>query len=161
MAAATAAYDEVLQISLPPQRFEGAVDFAESILHMIRAIFAQLDHALNEYSMPVMQFNGLGDEIFKYVFIEDEGHRSVSVKVGWNDCGIPEPSTSFEWSLPTGQLMLSFKKIRPWGGQGMANTRAAKINRFLRLCAACAANETAAGKRLCCCKRCKDGGIMV
>ena len=65
MAAATAADDEVLKIAIPPQRFEGAVDFAESILHMIRAIFAQLGHALNEYSRPVMQFNGLGDGIFE------------------------------------------------------------------------------------------------
>ena len=64
MAAATAANDEVLKIALPPQRFVGAVDFAESILHMIRAIFAQLGHALNEYSGPAMQFNCLGDGIF-------------------------------------------------------------------------------------------------
>ena len=28
-----------------------------------------------------MQFNGLGDGIFEYVFIEDEGHGRVSVKV--------------------------------------------------------------------------------
>ena len=57
MAAATAADGEVLKIALPPQRFVGAVDFAESILHIIWAIFAQLGRALHEYSRPVMQFN--------------------------------------------------------------------------------------------------------
>ena len=35
MAAATAADDEVLKIALLPQRFEGPVEFAESVLHMI------------------------------------------------------------------------------------------------------------------------------
>ena len=65
MAAATAANDEDLKIALPPQRFVGAVEFAESILHMIRAIFAQLGHTLNEYSRhAAMQFNCLGDGIF-------------------------------------------------------------------------------------------------
>ena len=57
---------KVLKIALLPQRFEGTVDFAESILHMVRAIFAQLGHALNEYSRPVMQFNCLGYGIFAH-----------------------------------------------------------------------------------------------
>ena len=65
MAAATAANNEVLKIALPPLCFKGAVDFAESILHMIWAIFAQLGHELNEYSRLDMQFNGLGDGIFE------------------------------------------------------------------------------------------------
>ena len=43
--------------------------------------------------------------------VEDEGHGRVSVEVGWNDCGFPEPSTSLERSLPTGRLMLSFKQM--------------------------------------------------
>ena len=54
MAAANATNDEVLKIALLPQRFEGPVDFAESTLHMILAVFAQLGPALNEYSRPVM-----------------------------------------------------------------------------------------------------------
>ena len=80
----------------------------------------------------------------------------MSVKVGWNNCGFLEPSTSLKRSHPTGRLMLSFMKIRPKGGQDMASAKAAKINRFLRRCVAGAANETAAAKRLCCCQRCKD-----
>ena len=45
------------QIALRHQRFEGAVDFAESILHMIRAIFAQLG------LLQAMQGRRFGDSI--------------------------------------------------------------------------------------------------
>ena len=61
MAVATAADDDVLKIVLPPQRFEIPVDFAESVLHIFRAIIAQLGHTLNKYSRPVMNFKGLGN----------------------------------------------------------------------------------------------------
>ena len=59
-----AADEEVLTIFLPPQCFEqirGAwglrwVYWSDSILHMIRSIFAELGRALNDYRKPVMQF---------------------------------------------------------------------------------------------------------
>ena len=71
-------HDKVLKIALPSQCFQGPqswpVDFAESILLMIGAIFAQLGHSFHEYSKPVMNFIGLGYGIFKHIFIKDEGH---------------------------------------------------------------------------------------
>jgi len=56
--------------------------------------------------------------------------------------------------LPTGRLEIAFQQIRPWGGRGTASAEAAKMNCLLRKCAACSINETVAGQRLSCCKRC-------
>ena len=70
-------------------------------------------------------------------------------------------STSLERSLRTAHWCL-LQANKALGGQGTASAKAAKImiNLFLRRCAACAANESAAGKRLYCCQRCKDGGTL-
>ena len=61
--------------------------------------------------------------------------------------------------LPEGicwNLLIGATDPRPW----QRNRRNLLIF-FLRRCATCAANETAAGKQLCCCQRCKDRETMV
>ena len=180
LAAATAANQEKIVLFLPPRRLEAAEDFAGTVLHMVRAVFEQLGHTLISYSQPVMKLSGLGDGIFDYVFIEDEGHGRVSVHVRWMDCGLycderradRKPCDFFhtfprggsiplERLLPTGRLEIAFQQIRPWGGRGTASAEAAKMNCLLRKCAACSISETVAGQRLSCCKRCKDQGVIV
>ena len=176
----SAAIQENIVLFLPPRRLEAAEDFAGTVLHMVRAVFEQLGHTLISYSQPVMKLSGLGDGIFDYVFIEDEGHGRVSVHVRWMDCGLycderradRKPCDFFhtfprggsiplERLLPTGRLEIAFQQIRPWGGRGTASAEAAKMNCLLRKCAACSINETVAGQRLSCCKRCKDQGVIV
>ena len=112
-----------------------------------------------------MTHSGFSNEIFDYVFIDDEGYGRMSVHVRWMKCRLYcderradcEPqdcnfshtfprggSIQLERLLPTGRLEIAFQQIRPWGGRGTASAEAAKMNYLLRKCTACSISETRA-----------------